>query len=395
MTMKYLILIIILLSGCVTNSPIKKTQSKKEQNGALLMGFLLLKMNNKEELSNQFDQVLSIRLKNLESGTSYTVNFSNKNFFMISVEPGIYCLSNIKTYKNFSMNLCKKGKIAVNPGEIKNVGYWVAGIYYDADYVNFKVFDTNTRKIDLFENATRYFVDFYQENVKLNEKITASHPIAGYWYTVRDTVVTYLFETNGSYYSSSEYQEGNLSLGGSWTWDNGRGNAELKNKYGSLKLQQKDDKLLAIFENIKGYGTRWLGFRNPIRTWDLDNEYENPVVAYDRSALDKVSQETNKSIFVKIKYNSSKPYYIARIGKKVFMRPNEQRVVESNVSVEEQNAILDKFSSWRFSREDDNQELTICMINGDYISECSSSNKDIVVFELGKKFPIKGMGFID
>lgn len=412
--MKYLIPLILLVSGCATNSSSQKkmdncsnletmvgscTNSIKDQlagnqNGAILIGFLLHKMNNKERLSKNIDRILSISLKNVENGNSYNINLNNRNFGMKTVEPGVYCLSKVTTYVNFSINLCNKGTIPVNPGEIKNAGYWLAGINYDTDKVKLKVFDTNAKKIDLYEDATKYYGNFIEEELKVSPKVSASDSIVGYWYTTEETIKTYLFEADGNYYKSSElYDNGNLNLSGYWSWTKDTGEAELKNKYGYFKMTKQNEKLLAIYENIKGLGVRWLAYRNPIRLWDLNKEYDSPVVQYDRSTLEKVTAQTKKSVYIEINYNSSEPKHIARVGKKVFMRPNGQKVVRSNLSSTDEKKILDTFYKWRFATEAENQTLTICMINGEYPDECLSPGSESIIFESGKKYPIHGMGF--
>ena len=412
--MKYLIPLLLLVSGCASNSSsqkniencsnlkrmvgtcaeAQKTQVDGKQNGAVLIGFLLRKMNNKDRLTKNMDRLLSISLKNVESGKSYNINLSGKNFGMKTVEPGVYCLSRVTTYVNFSINLCDKGTIPVNSGEIKNAGFWLTGINYDSDEVKLKVFDTSAKKMDLYEDATKYYANFFEEKLKTSPKSTVLNSIEGYWYTTEETVKTYFFDADGSYYKASElYDHGNLNLSGYWSWSKGSGKAELKNKYGSFKMIKKDDKLLAIYENVKGLGVRWIAYRNPIRFWELENDCESPVVQYDRSTLDKVAAQIKKSVYVKIDYNSTEPPHIARVGKRVFMRPHGQKVVKSNISSEEEEMILNTFHKWRFAKEAKNQTLTICMIKDVYPTECLSPDSEFIIFESGKKYPERGMCF--
>ncbi|WP_282109453.1 hypothetical protein [Shewanella algicola] len=414
MNIKYSIALLLLVSACTSNTSnhkelgtcsnlngaendCSKTLNKlsaANQDGAILIGFDLRKMNNKDKLTKYLDRIISINLKNIESGRSYVINFSGKNFGLKSVEPGVYCLDKVTTYTNFSISLCDmNATIPVNAGEIKNAGYWLAGINYDTNEVKLKVFDRNTKHINLYENATPYYADF-AEKLLISPYSTTLDSIEGYWYTAEETIKTYLFDENGSYYKSNDlYNQGNLTLGGNWSWVDGVGNARLKNKYGSFKMVAKKDQLVAVFENINGLGTRWVAYRNPVRLWDLKNNGESAVVQYDRSTLDKVATQTNKSIYIEIEYNSSESTHIPRIGKVVFMRPHEQHVVKSNITLEQENEILKTFYKWRFTTEAKNQKLTICMITDGYPAECSSPDNQSIIFQLGKKYPIHGMGF--
>jgi hypothetical protein len=414
MNIKYLMALLLLVSACASNtsnhkelgtcSNLKGTEndcsktlnklSAANQDGAILIGFILRKMNNKDKLTKYLDRIISINLKNIESGRSYVIDLNGKNFGLKSVEPGVYCLDKVTTYVNLSINLCDmNATIPVNPGEIKNAGYWLAGINYDTDEVKLKVFDRNTKHINLYENATPYYADF-AEKLKISPYSSTLDSIEGYWYTAEETINTYLFDENGSYYKANDlYNQGNLNLGGDWSWVDGVGNAKLKNKYGSFKMIKKNEQLLAIFENINGLGVRWIAYRNPIRLWDLENNDESSVVEYDRSALERIAAQTKKSIFIEIEYNSSEPTHISRIGKVVFMRPHEQQVVKSNITLEQENEILKTFHKWRFTTEAKNQKLTICMITDAYPAECSSPDNQSIIFKLGKKYPIHGMGF--
>ena len=120
MNIKYLIALLLLLSACASNTSnhkeldicsnlkgsendCSKTLSKlstANQDGAILIGFILRKMNNKDKLTKYLDRIISINLKNIESGRSYVINFNGKNFGLKSVEPGVYCLDKVTTYVN-------------------------------------------------------------------------------------------------------------------------------------------------------------------------------------------------------------------------------------------------------------------------------------------------------
>jgi len=412
--MRYLILLILLVSGCATNSNYQnklndclnldeltvscktfiKEHAEKHQNGAILIGFLLRNMDNKGKLGREMARVLSIRLKNVENGKYYNINLSSRYIGMKLVEPGTYCLSKVTTYENFSINLCSKGKITVNPGEIKNAGYWLAGINYNADEVTLQVFDTNAKKIDLYEDAIKFYDKFHEEKLNNYPLSSDSDSIVGYWYTAERDVKTYLFKDDGSYYKTSElFGDSNLTHSGNWDWSDNLGKSEQKNKYSSFKMIKKNGNLHAVFENKKGLGGRWTAYRNPIRHWDLGDEYGSAVVQYDRSALEKVANGASKSVFIKINFSSYKPKVIPRVGKKLFKRPHGEKVLKSNVSSSEEKLILDTFYKWRFSSVGEDLSLTICMINGEYPEECLSPQGQFLIFELGKKYPVKGMGF--
>ncbi len=391
-----LLLSVFLISSCKTTNEfdnnqisILESEINKQNDGAILIGFLLKSMSNKEKLTNKVDRVLSISLKNIHSGELYSINLNSKNFGIKKVKAGVYCLNKVVTYINFSISLCDKERITVNPGELKNAGYWLAGINYDVEKVKLRLFKTNTQKLELYEKSSKYYGEFLNEELGSNYIVNSNKSIIGYWYTSTDYLKTYLYDSNGKYFTSDDLSNrGNFKFSGTWSLENGDGVTKLHNGYGSSKIKIYNGKLYSTFENKHGSGTLMVGYRNPIRLWELKDEYTSPVVGYERGLLDNIAQNLNKSIYLKVKYSSKSPRTPKLLGKSVFKRPHDYEVISSNIPVEYEKEIMNKFYKWRFKDEVTEQILTICLINGNPIEQCDEKGKVVIAFELGKAFPL-------
>jgi hypothetical protein len=402
---KYLVILLLILTGCssqkldtadtsLCESNFEKCSdfiAKNERNGVIVIGFLLREMTNKGELQAYAESLSSISLKNIDTGNRYQIDFKLRNFGAIEVEPGGYCLDYIKTTRKFPLEKCKKSQITVKPGEIKNAGYWLAGIRYTGRKTHFRVFDMGAKKIDLLEKAKQYYGKNMHNWLITSSKVDGDTSIAGFWYAAGEDFKVFEFSDGNLVFNNSGFRE-SKSLLGTWSWKNSQGAVKLHNNFGEYRLTAKEEKLVLQYENIEGSGGITIGFRNPFRNWSLEHYYDYPVINYQRSNLDAISKKLNKSIFFKVSFNSVKPPIIPRIGKKTLMRPEKYYIKHSNVGTLDEELFLEDFYKWRFSIEASDYALTVCVINGSYPEECRKKGKNVLVFELGNKFPVYGAG---
>jgi hypothetical protein len=402
---RYLVVFLLILIGC-SNQKLDKADTnlcqsnleecsnfiaKNERNGVIVIGFLLREMNSKGKLQPYTESLSSISLINIDTGNRYQIDFKLRNFAAIEVEPGGYCLSHIKTTRKYPIEQCKKSQITVSPGEIKNAGYWLAGIRYTGRKTHFRVFDMGAKKIDLLEKATQYYGKNMHNWLKTSSKDDGEPNIAGFWYAAGEYFKVFEFRDDNLAFKNSGFSE-SKNLLGTWSWKNNQGAIKLHNNYGEYRLTAKEEKLVFQYENIKGSGQITIGFRNPFRNWSMEHFYDFPVINYQRGSLDAISKKLNKSIFLKVGFNSVKPPIIPRIGKKTLMRPEKHYIKHSNIGALDEELFLEDFYKWRFSLEASDYTLTVCVINGSYPEECQNQGKDVLVFELDKKFPTFGTG---
>ncbi|BDY06981.1 hypothetical protein [Ferrimonas sp. YFM] len=383
-----LILFLSLLAGCASK-PINKDIDGGD--GYILMGFILKSMSNKGTLFDDREPVTSITIKNIDTRESFKIDLVGNNFALKKVSPGVYCLNKITTYKNVSFKLCDKGRIAVNSGQIKNAGYWIAGVNYDNSRPMFKLFYKDTYKINLYENAAKIYSGDLTDFLKEQPNASIRNSAVGYWYTAKESEETYLLDSNGKVYQTDDFRnEGNLSLRKSLSWTEFDGSIDFNGKTSKYMAWKEKEKLKVMVEYSNGHGHRWVAYRNPLRNWDFGREFETPVVTYSRAALEKVAQNENKSVFIEVEYDAVDPSVSPLIGKRAFKRPVNRTVLRSNVSQESERDIVDDFFRWRFKEVGNKQKIVICLIKDSHPGECANLAGNYIEFRLGTPFPVAG-----
>lgn len=97
----------------------------------LLIDISARMLNNRLEPTDVMHRFVQFKLKNLETGKTYTrMSQWSRTAYSLRVTPGIYCLYSIYAYINMELVLCDEPYFRVAADTVNNAGRWRIGVSF-------------------------------------------------------------------------------------------------------------------------------------------------------------------------------------------------------------------------------------------------------------------------